>query len=65
MANHRYPRQCYLMLKSLTEAGKTTWASHIKLLLFENGFGHAWMAGSAGDANAFISMYIRRIKDIY
>ena len=64
MANHRYPRQCYLMLKSLTEAGKTTWASHIKLLLFENGFGHAWMAGSVWDANAFISMYIRRIKDI-
>ena len=64
MANHRYPRQCYLMLKSLTEAGKTTWASHIKLLLFEKGFGHAWMAGSVGDANAFITMYIRRIKDI-
>ena len=42
MTNDRYPRQCYLMLRSLTDAGKTTWASHIKRLLFEHGFGYAW-----------------------
>ena len=37
MQNHRYPRQCYLMLRSLTDAGKITWATHIKTLLFTPG----------------------------
>ena len=64
MPNNRYPRQCYNMLKSLTDAGKITWATHIRSLLFENGFGHAWIEGSVGNANAFIALYIRRIKDI-
>ena len=32
--NSRYPRQCYLMRKSLTEVGKITWTTHIKSLLF-------------------------------
>ena len=64
MPNNRYPRQCYNMLKSLTDAGKITWTTHIRSLLFENGFGHAWIEGSVGNANAFIALYIRRIKDI-
>lgn len=64
MPNHRYPRQCYLMLRSLTEAGKTTWTTHIKTLLFEYGFGYAWIADNVGNSNAFIASFIQRIKDI-
>ena len=64
MPNHRYPKQCYGMLKSLTAAGKNTWATHIRSLLFENGFGHAWIAGTVGDTNAFLSMSTHRINDI-
>ena len=64
MPNHRYPKQFYGMLKSLTDAGKTTWATHIRSLLFENGFDHAWIAGTVGDTSAFLSMFTRRIKDI-
>ena len=64
MPNDRYPLQCYLMLRSLTDAGKTTWASHIKTLLFEHGFGYAWIADAVGSNNAFLSIFTQRIKDI-
>ena len=64
MTNHRYPRQCYLMLRSLTDAGKTTWASHIKKLLFEHGFWYAWIADSVGNTNVFLNTFTQRIKDI-
>ena len=30
MEIHRYPKQCYIMLKRLGEVGKITWASHVK-----------------------------------
>ena len=64
MTNDRCPRQCYLMLRSLTDAGKTTWASHIKKLLFEHGFGYAWIADSVGNTNVFLNTFTQRIKDI-
>ena len=64
MQNNRYPRQCYYMLRSLTEAGKSTWATHIKSLLFQHGFGHVWIADSVGDTKAFLFMFKQRIKDI-
>ena len=64
MPNYRYPRQCYRMLKSLTEAGKITWATYIKKLLFEYGFGYAWIADEVGDINSFLSNFTQRIKDI-
>ena len=34
MENHRYPKQCYLMLKRLDERRKITWASHVKRYAF-------------------------------
>ena len=33
MTNDRYPRQCYLMLRVLTEADKITWATHVKKIV--------------------------------
>ena len=64
MPNYRYPRQCYQMLRSLTEADKITWATYIKKLLFEYGFGYAWIADEVGDINSFLSNFTQRIKDI-
>lgn len=52
------------MLRSLTDAGKTTWASHIKKQLFEHGFGYAWIADSVGNTNVFLNTFTQRIKDI-
>lgn len=64
MPTHRYPHQCYKMLRSLDEAGRITWASHIRSLLFEHGFGYVWVANTVGDANRFIKVFKQRIKDI-
>ena len=52
------------MLRSLSDAGKTTWASHIKNLLFEHDFGYAWIADSVGNTNSFLNIFSQRIKDI-
>ena len=41
------------MLKSLTEVGKITWTIHIKSLLFEFGFGYAWIANEIGNIEHF------------
>ena len=64
MPTHRYPHQCYKMLRSLDEAGRTTWASHVRTLLFTHGFGYVWVANTVGDANRFISIFLQRMKDI-
>ena len=64
MPNNRYPRQCYLMLKSLTDNGKVTWTTHVKSLLFQNGFGRAWMAKGEGNVCNFLNLFTRRLKDI-
>ena len=48
------------MLRSLDEA----WATHIRTLLFEHGFGYIWIANTVGDANRFIKTFSQRIKDI-
>ena len=40
METHRYPKQCYIMLKRLDEVGKITWASHVKEMLYKYGFGY-------------------------
>ena len=63
MPNHRYPKNCYMMLRDLDDAGKTTWATGVKQLLFEHGFGYAWVAGEVGNMTSFISMFKNRVKD--
>ena len=63
MSNSRYPQQCYLMLKSLADNGKVTWTTHVKSLLFENGFGHVWMAEGVGNGRNFLDIFTRRLKD--
>ena len=64
MPNNRYPPQCYLMLKSLTDAGKTSWTTHIKSLRFEFGFGYAWIENEVGNSNHLFNLFKQRIKDI-
>ena len=44
MESHRYPKQSYIMLKRLDDAGKITWATHVKDMLFKFGFGYVWLA---------------------
>jgi len=47
MHQHRYPRKCFLMLKSFDDAGRTCWATQVKHLLFEYGFGLGWISQDA------------------
>ena len=63
MSNNRYPRQCYTMLKNLDDLGRRTWATCIKHLLFENGFGYVWISQDIGNANMFLNQFTGRLKD--
>ena len=44
MENERYPKRCYQQLKAHAEMGRTNWASCIRNLLFNLGFGNVWHA---------------------
>ena len=35
LAEQRLNRRCYIMLKNLDEAGRITWATHVKQLLYQ------------------------------
>ena len=54
------------MLRQIDESGRITYASKVKTLLFENGFGYAWIADEIGN-KATIDGYLstkmeRKIK---
>jgi len=63
MPNERYPRQCYLMLRRLDEASRKTWATYVKDILYEHGFGHAWLAQDVGSRSDFMKLLIDRVND--
>ena len=63
MGNHRYPKNCYKMLKSLDEAGRHTWASNVRSLLYIYGFGYAWIAQEIGNEKIFVSQFKVRLTD--
>ena len=65
MQRSRYPRQCYLMLKSHDDCGRSNWASKVKDLLYQYGFGYAWITQEIGDVNIFIKMFKQRLIDCY
>ncbi len=65
MDEYRYPKQCYLMLRQLDNAGRKTWATSIKELLFMYGFGNVWLAQGVGDDGSFLNVFKQRIKDCY
>ena len=65
MENYRYPKQSYLMLKRLDESGKTTWASHIKSMLFRFGFGYIWISQDVGNSKLLTHLFTEGLKDCY
>ena len=64
MENSRYPRQCYIMLKRLDEAGRVTWATKVKNLLSRYGFGYAWQNQGVGNEKRFLILFKSRLRDI-
>ena len=65
MPNSRYPRNCYLMLKSLDDVGRKNWATSVKNLLFLYGFGNVWISQEVGNANQFIRCFKQRLIDCF
>ena len=63
MPSHRYPKQCYLMLKRLDDDNRHTYASEVRNLLFSYGYGYVWIAQDVGDINLFILGFKQRLKD--
>ena len=53
------------MLKQFDEAGRRTWASNIKKILFTYGFGYVWIAQEVGNESNLIELFKTRIKDCY
>ena len=63
MSNHRYPRNCYILLKNLDDAGRRTWASTVKNLLYTYGFGIVWISQEIGDTSNFLKAFKQRLVD--
>ena len=63
MSNSRYPKHCYLLLRRLDECGRNTWATKVKHLLFENGFGYVWINNGVGNSSHFLKCFKQRLID--
>ena len=61
----RFPRQAYTMLFNMDENGKKCWASHVRNILFNLGFGYVWLQQGVGCERAFIALFKQRLTDIY
>ena len=51
------------MLRSLASAGKTNWASNVRLLLYKHGLGYVWEADTIGDASRYKNLFRQRLAD--
>ena len=58
MPDHRYPKHCYILLRSLSDAGKMRRAIKVKNVLYVYGFGYVWEAITIGNINAFVKRLI-------
>ncbi|KAH3891876.1 hypothetical protein DPMN_015986 [Dreissena polymorpha] len=65
MTSDRYPRQCYIMLKSIDDAGRICWATKVKSILFTYGFGYVWISQEIGDCDMFINVFRNRLIDCF
>lgn len=51
------------MLRRLDESGRTTWATYIKHLVFQYGFGYAWIDGEVGDIQVCVTVFKQHLMD--
>jgi hypothetical protein len=63
MPETKLPKKAYCTLYKLDERGKVNWVSRIRMFLFQQGFGFAWINQSVGDCNAFVSALRDRMID--
>ena len=65
MSESRLPFLAYKMLVSIDERGKRCWATNIKELLFNAGFGIVWINQGVGNSRAFLSLLKQRLFDMF
>ena len=64
MENTRIPRKAYDILCKLDRKGKETWATKVRLLLYQNGFGYAWESQGVGHVKIFLKSLRERLIDV-
>ena len=62
MPDHRLPKNCYQMLKSLDEIERVTWVTSIKQLLYRFDFGIVWLSQGVGDPECKTRMNQQYVK---
>ena len=65
MPDSRYPKACYTMLFNLDQQGRTTWATHVRLLLYRYNFSEVWDAQGVGNVVLFLREFSDRVKQVY
>ena len=58
-------KQAYLMMLKHCNAGKDNWASRIKKVLCENGFGHIWLFENVSNKKFVLSEIKSRLTDVF
>jgi len=53
------------MLKSIDDAGRISWATKVKSILFTYGFGYVWISQEIGDCDMFIIFFRSRLIDCF
>ena len=51
------------MLRNLDNSGRITWATKVKNILFNYGFGYAWVNENVGDENLILKTFKQRLLD--
>ena len=64
LTGNRYVKHCYLLLKQYDENGYINWALTVRLLLFSNGFGFAWLCQEVGNSEIFLYNLKQRLLDM-
>ena len=53
------------MLFELENAGRDTWVTSVKQLLYSFGFGYVWLAQDVGDQQLFLNTFKQRLIDCH
>jgi hypothetical protein len=65
LPDEKLPKRVYNMMYFLQDRGKKMWSSHIKDMLFKNGFGCVWQHQNVGNTHMFLSIFKQRLQDQY
>ena len=56
-------KACYILLYNQCNLGKLNWASKVKQILNQYGFGYVWEGQSVNDVNSFLCNFKTRLSD--